>query len=440
MGDSGQSTTSSGDTNRRDDPAETRWLNRRVLSWAAYDVGSSAYFSVVPPVLFPVFFLSVVSAGERQFLYLGLAVSISFVIAGCLAPFAGRWADRDRARWPLLAVLTLLCCLAVGNLAWVGPGDVLPAIVLYVIAQTTYLLATPLYESLLTAIAPAHQSGRVSGFGWALGFAGGIAAILAILSFDGDGSTSSVISLFQNGFLIVAAIYATVGFAALIGLRKWATPTRDQHPAHPTRSVWQTLRGWRQNREAFKFILAFYLINDAIVTVALFAAAFLRSNFGATIDRLLILLLIYHLIAIPAALAFGHLADRWNHRGAIGLALVIWVAAPTALIFGQGAWVPFATVILLALVTGPTQAMLRSTFSQLVPRNQAAEFFGFNAFAGRVSAAVGPLLYGAVAALTGNERAALGTVFLFVLAGILVLVRVRIPAAGTRPNLAATSG
>ena len=191
--------------------------------------------------------------------------------------------------------------------------------------------------------------------------------------------------------------------------------------------MWRTLRQWREHRELFKLLLAFYLINDGMVTIGVFAAEFFRTNFGATAERLLLILLVYHLVAAPATLAFGALADHWTHRRAIFLSLSLWTVSLFLMAFGEGDWVPMTVVVLFGTVFGSTTALFRSLVAQMAPREKATEFFGFNAFAGRLSAAVGPLLYGGLATATGSQHIALSSVLVLLAIGAVVLAWVRLP-------------
>ena len=305
-------------------PSGAFWLNRRVLAWASYDIASSAYFGVVPPVVFPVFFLSAVAVGEARFLSWGAAVSAALVVAGCLAPFVGRLSDQSGKRWLLLVTATVACCVAIAGLSLVGPGQVIAAVTLFALAQAAYLLAQPLYESYLTDIATPATTARISSFGWALGFLGGVVAILAILPLAGGGVGPENLHSYRTSFVVIAGIFLALSIPALWAMRRTVEP-RGPRPAVARPSLWGTLRSWRDHRELFKLILAFYLVNDGIVTVTVFIASYLQTNFGTTVEQLLFLLLAYTVVAAPATMAFGFLADRWSHRKAISLSLTIWV-------------------------------------------------------------------------------------------------------------------
>jgi UMF1 family MFS transporter len=173
---------------------------------------------------------------------------------------------------------------------------------------------------------------------------------------------------------------------------------------------------WKHHRNLLRFLLAVYLINDALATISVFTAIYFKKHYGIGLEGLLKLVLLYHVLAIPATLAFGSLGDRVDVRRALYFTLGLWVAAVLLMAFGERPWVPVVVVCLFAAVTGSTQALLRGAYACLVPQERAAEYFGWNALVGRVSAAAGPLVYAAVAAVS-NDRLALLSVLGFLLAG-----------------------
>ena len=402
------------------------WIDRRLLVFSSYDVAGSAYYSVVPPLLFPLFYLGVVAAGDSRFLAWGSVVSVSLLLSAFLAPHMGNAVDRRGGRWKLLLVTTLICCLATAGIGLLGPDQPLLILAAFAVAQSAYLLATPLYESYLPSIVTPGATGRASTFAWAVGFIGGIATILLIWPMVRGGTGSENLARFQSAFIVVGGFFLVFGVPAILAMRRIIDP-HILRPQPGLASVWQTLRGWREHRELFKLLLAFYLINDGMVTISVFAAEFFRTNFGASAERLLVILLVYHLVAVPATIGFGALADRWTHRRAIFLSLGLWTISLLLLAFGEGDWVPLAVVALFGTVFGSTIALFRSLIAQMAPREKATEFFGFNAFAGRLSASVGPLLYGAIASATGSQHIALSSILVPLGIGALVLIRVRLP-------------
>ncbi len=407
------------------DYSQRAWLNRRTLAWASYDVASSTYLGVVPVVLFPVYFRTVVVPGPAGDLAWGLTVACALAIAGLSAPLVGIAADRTGSRRALLAVATVICCVAIASLSVVDPIHAGVLAFAFIVAHAGYLLANALYESYLPHIADPSESGRISCFGWALGFVGGLIAIVTVFPLTRAGTGPEFIDQYRTSFVVIAALFALFALPALWGLKHIVE--KDHIVSRNRASFRETLRSWRNHREVAKLLLAFYLINDAMVTISVFSANYFRICFGASVEQLLFLILIYHALSLPATLAFGILADRWTHRRAIALSLSIWVAALAVMGFGEGARVPTVAVVLFSLVYGSTNAMLRSLLSHMVPTERAAEFFGFNTLAGRLSAAFGPLLFGIIATASGSQRMALASILVFIVGGGVLLAMVRIP-------------
>jgi MFS transporter, UMF1 family len=410
-----------------------RWMTRPVLAWALYDVASSAYVALVP-TFFGVLFVGALAAGrpgaQAQW---GVIASLALVLAGIYAPVVGALADRGANRIGLLAGATALCCLATIAMPLGAGGGAFAAVVLFIVAQVGYTLAISLYDSLLVRVADPRHLGRISGLGWALGLGGGILALLVAIAIVGNMARDAQAAGLAWAFMSAGVLFAAVSIPALLALHRArvghrVSPTTAIVPAHPFTTVIGTLRNWRRYREAFRFLIAFYLINDVLVTILFFVAVIVRARFDFSIEGLLWLALLYHCLAAPSTVAFGHLADRWGARATIYVMLAILSAAIIAMALGTAAYMPVVIVVLLGTVYGSLQSVCRSLLASLVPPDKPAELFGFNAITGRVSAAAGPLVFSAVRSFSGSEAVALLSLLVFLAAGAAVLGTLRIPA------------
>ncbi len=409
------------------------WLTRRVLAWALYDVAASTFAGLVP-VFFGLFFVTVVAqdlpGAQGQW---GVIASAALAIGGAAAPFYGAATDRRGSWFAALVAATALCVIATVAMPAAARGDVPLAATLFILAQVGYTLAAAIYDSLLVRLAPPTHVGRVSGFGWTVGFAGGIAALLVTLGVMRGVPADAQAARLSDAFMAAGLLFAALAVPALAGLSRFAAPEGGHPPTAPApraayATVLDTLRHWRRHREAFRFLIGFYLLNDVLVTILFFIAIIVRARFGLTIEGLVWLALLYHVLAAPATLAFGHAADRWGQRPTIYVLIAILGAALLLLAFGTWTVTPVVVVALLGLVYGSVQAVCRSLFALLVAREKAGELFGFNAIAGRLSAALGPLVFGAIAAATGSEAAALVSLLVFLVAAAAVFGSLRVPA------------
>ena len=405
---------------------EPAWLDRRVAGWATYDVASSAYVALVP-TLFPLLYATVVLGGspgaDARF---AAVAAVALLVAGIVTPLVGALADRGGLhRW--LAGATIVCIGASAAMATLGPGQVLFAALLFVLAQAGYTVAMALYESFMPSLATFANMARVSAFGWAAGLGGGVLALaVTLLLVRGLPEAQGL----DVAVLVAAGMFALFALPSLALLRRLLP--RPANPGDATlgtawRAVVADLRGWRGHAHSLRFLLAYLFINDAAVTIALTATLFIRQTFGTSLEGLVALLFAYSVLAAPATLGWGWVANRIGLPRAIQLNLVAWVAAVLAMIHVRGTYAPWLIVALLALVIASTNALCRAMYAQLVPRDRAAQFFGFNAVVGRMSAAMGPALYATIVATTGSSSAGLYAMLALFLAGGVVLATIELP-------------
>ena len=425
------------------------WLTRRVLGWALFDIASSTYIALVP-TFFGLYFTTVVAGGQPSAnAWWGVTAAASLLLAGILAPIVGAHADHS-GRWlRAVVVATALCALAAMLLPLGAANGVLVAAAVFVVAQVGYTLATSIYDSLVVDVAAPGHRGRISALGWSLGMLGGVVAIGgALLTIRGVPPTAQVGHL-DSLFVLGGVLFAVLAAPGLAGLRGLRAPIElpAGHAAGlaaSVRAVGTTLRRWRAHLPALQVLVSFFLINDVLVTIQFFVVIVLSSQFGLAVDGLLRLALLYHLVAIPSTVAFGTLADRWGARPTVLAMCVALSGVILLLAFGRADWVPVAAVVQLGLVFASIQAVFRSLYASLVPPAQAAELFGFNAVAGRLSAALGPLIFGVAAAAFGSNTWALCLLFLPLSAGAWLLAAVdltgRGATGGATPEAAGLSG
>jgi UMF1 family MFS transporter len=174
-------------------------------------------------------------------------------------------------------------------------------------------------------------------------------------------------------------------------------------------------------------LVAYLLYMDAITTLTAFTAIYARDTIGLSLPQIISLFVISQFTAIPGSFVVGRLADRVGAKPTISGSLCVWLVIIALGVFARG----YSTFVLIALLagagTGALQSVSRSFMAQLSPRDREAEFFGFYALVGRVSAIFGPLLFGAVSSLSGNQRPALASLIVLVAAGLVLFQRVQAP-------------
>jgi UMF1 family MFS transporter len=396
-------------------------------AWVLYDVAAHGYGLMIPAVGYAIYFTAFIAAELPLVDGLwSLAVALPLIAAGLISPWLGAVVDSHGHRRTWLAAATIACGLATALMVTLEQGDIASGIALFAVAQLASLLAGALYNAYLPQISTPENSARVSGIGWGLSYLGGIACFLLCLPFIRGGIVPGNESHFAQAFLVTAVFLLVVGLAAISRFPREIRVDRNTRSVRPYWQIWATISNWRNEREIPKFLLAYYLLNDAMVTVIFFAAIFFKTTFGLSVQQVLMYSLAFQLIAIPATMFFGWLGDRWSQRGALNVTLLIWAVVLTLMGWADGEYAPLAIVIVLGLVLGSTQSLCRSMFSRMIPTDRTAEYFGFHALAGRASSALGPLLFGAVSSVAGSQRMAMVSLSVFLVAGGILMSRVRL--------------
>jgi UMF1 family MFS transporter len=402
---------------------------RRPLSaWIAYDIGAHGYTLLISGVAYPIYFASYVAAGRAHTdLLWAIALGLPLLVVGLLGPWLGALADATGRRRALLLAMTVASAVATALLVTVGAGDVARGILFFALAHVAHLLALSLYNSYLPLIAAPNRFAHISGLAWGLSYLGSIACYFLTLPFTRGGLGPANAANFTGAFAVAAVFLALIGLPAALFLPRSAPNPEARNGAGPYRRLLATFREWRRDRNVPKFLLAYYLVNDGIVTATFFTALTFRKSYGMEVQEILALTLVLQVVAIPATIFFGWLGSRWSQRGATNVALVLWIVVLILMASAAGRNGAIAVTVALGLVIGSTQSLFRSMYAALVPIDRASEYFGFHTLVGRTSAALGPLAFGIVSAVTGSQRMAMASLAVFFIAGGMVLATVRLP-------------
>jgi UMF1 family MFS transporter len=391
-------------------------------AWVVYGVGSSGYVLMIPVIGYATYFhTQVAGGGPEAATYWAVAVAGALIVTGLVAPLLGAFADGKGKRRQILALLTALACVATAALTLVRPGEIVVGMTLFVAAHTAFLLAKAIYDSYLPALGEPNSLSVISGLGWGVGYLGSVACFFLCLPFIEGGAENIDPATFSLAFLVTGVFFAFLSLPVVFLFPRDDIPVRSIARPGAFQRLRTTLREWRQHRDILHFLLAFYLINDAVVTILFFIGIFFKTNFGLSVEEILKLTLLFFLVGVPATIAFGWLGRVWSERGALFVTLLIWLILIAIMALGHGERVPLTVAIIAGLVIGSSQSLCRSIYAQMIPLERSSEFFGFNALVGRASAALGPLVFGVVNAATGSQRMAMASIGGFIVLGGLML-------------------
>lgn len=398
-------------------------------AWALYDWANSAFATTVIAGFFPVFFKTWWSAGQpaaTSTFHLGIGSSLASLVVLLVAPVFGAIAGSQHRKKSLLAQATGLGVLATAALFFVGRGDWLLALSLFVLASIAYNLAIVFYDSLLVDVAPQPARDRVSAQGYALGYLGG-GVLLAInvwmtLSPATFGLPSQAAAI-RWSFVTVALWWSVFTLPVLWRVREGGGRA-TLGAADAIRSGWmqmaRTLGRLRGQRQILYFLIAYWLYIDGVHTIIRMAVDF-GLSIGLDSTSLITALLLVQFVGFPAAIAFGHLGERWGAKKGIYLGLATYAGVTAWGYFLVSAWQFYVMAAIIGLVQGGVQALSRSYFASLIDDDKAGEYFGIYNMMGRFAAILGPFLVGMTAALTGSARLSILSVLILFGLGALVL-------------------
>jgi MFS transporter, UMF1 family len=413
-------------------------LGRRDLrAWAMYDWANSAFQTTIIAAVFPIYFQKVAAAdlpapvATARFAW---ASTISIVIVAVVAPLLGAVADYAAMKKRLLAIFLAIGAAATGAMYFIGRGDWLFALVLFVIGNVGVAGSIVFYESILPHLVGEDELDRVSTAGYAMGYIGGgvLLAINIVMMARPElfGFASREIAV-RASLASVAVWWVMFSIPLFRDVRE---PERrierdETSAANPLvvagGRLIETFHELRRYKQAFLLLLAFLLYNDGIQTIIRMATIY-GTEIGIDDNAMILALLVTQFIGVPFAFLFGMFAGKVGAKIAVFIGLAVYALITVLGYFMHSATEFFVLAIMVGMVQGGTQALSRSLFASMIPRHKSSEFFAFFGVFERYAGILGPAIFAWVVEHSGTSRnAILSVVGFFLLGGaLLTLVNV----------------
>ncbi len=413
-------------------------------AWAMYDWANSAMVTTIISAVFPIYFSKVAGAGLPPALAtqrFAIATTVSLVFVAVASPLLGALADTAGIRKKLLGCFMAVGILSTGAMFFIHEGDWRLASALFVLANIGVAGSFVFYDALLPHVARPDEIDRVSTTGYALGYLGGGLLLALNLAWiqkpawfglpSGPGLTEAQTTLPARLAFLSVAVWWLV-FAIPLFRRVAEPPPVPGAPALG-RSLLRmtfvnlagTFRDLRRLRPALLMLVAFLIYNDGIGTIIRMATSY-GTELGIDQGSLIGALLLVQFVGIPFAIAFGALASRIGAKRAIFVSLVVYVGISVLGYQMDSAGEFYALAILVGMVQGGSQALSRSLFASMIPRERSAEFFGLFSVFEKFAGILGPAIFAATIATTGSSRNAILSVILFFVVGGALLAMVNV--------------
>ncbi|WP_066289949.1 MFS transporter [Bacillus sp. FJAT-29937] len=399
-------------------------------SWAFYDWANSAYAIVVVTAIFPLYFKSAATeagiSSSASTAYWGYANSFATLIVSILAPLLGTIADfrgfkkRFFTFFASLGIIFTLLLAVVPNDQW------LILLGCFILTSVGFAGANIFYDAFLVDVTSEDRMNRISSNGFALGYIGStipfiISIAIIILAQQGIIPLSVGIAS-QIAFVITALWWGLFTIPLLKNVEQKYYAERVPNPVSTSfKKLFKTLKNIKAYRALFLFLLAYFFYIDGVHTILTMSTAY-GKDLGIGDSTLLIVLFLVQVVAAPFTVLFGKLGQKFSEKKMIGVAIFVYIIICIYAFFLKTALDFWILAMLVASVQGGIQALSRSYFAKLIPKESSNEFFGFYNIFGRVAAIAGPTLVGATAHITGNTNSGvLSLVILFVIGGALLI-------------------
>jgi UMF1 family MFS transporter len=405
---------------------------REVWAWAMYDFANSGYTTVVITAVFNAYFVAVVAQNQPWATFAwSAALAISYAAIMVTAPLIGAYADAFAAKKKLLLLTTIGCVLFTAGLGLIGPGELWITVFFVVLSNFFFGSGENLIAAFLPELANSRAMGKVSGWGWSLGYLGGLLSLglsLVYISYaQRHGATAQ--DFVPVCMLITAGVFALSSIPTFAILRERAKP--QPHAAGVVRTAFarllQTLKHAQRYRDLWRFLLCIVFYQAGIQAVIALAAIYAEQAMHFDTQQTISMIFAVNITAALGAFIFGNVQDRIGHVQAISATLVGWIIMILLAWAARGPAMFWVAANLAGICLGASQSAARALVGLLSPERRHAEFFGLWGLAVKFSSILGPITYGLVTWLSdGDHRLAMLITGSYFVAGLIILAGVNV--------------
>ena len=396
---------------------------KKIFIWTLFDFANTSFSIVVVTFLYAVYFKKVVAQGQPiGDLYWSLGTSIAMIITAIISPILGAIADYSTGKKRFLLFFTLLCIAATSTLYFTGSGDVFWGIIIFVLANVGFEAGLVFYDSFLPEITEPKNYGRVSGYGFAMGYLGSLATLAIIYPFIQA-------EMIKESFPVAALFFLLFSLPLFIYLkdnRKKIIEHESYFKIGVSR-VWNTLSHLKNYKNLATFLLAYFFYIEGVNTIIFFSGNYASTTLGFSETELLIFFLTVQTTAIAGSVILGIVGDSIGQKKTIMITLVMWLITVLIAFLVQDKNGFYVVGLIAGAAMGSSQSTSRSLMSKLTPPEKKTEFFGFYSLFGKSSAVIGPLVFGLVSFISGDQRLAIISIGFFFVVGLLILTQVKDP-------------
>lgn len=401
-------------------------LTKEEKSWILYDCGNSAYSIAITTALLPVVFG--MFKNVQSSMDLGYFNTIASIIVAVISPVLGTIADYKGMKKKFFAFFAAIGILFTAALALIPPASGLWQLLalFYIMTSIGFAGSNIFYDSFLVDVSTDERMDKVSTRGYAFGYIFSVIpfgiSLLVVLLMGMDNPIG-----YQIGFVITALWWGVLTIPILKNVKQVYYVEPEPDPVKNSfKRLMTTFGNIRQHRTVFLFLIAYFLYIDGVDTIIKMVVPYATSVLGSNaLDTftLLGILLVIQIIAFPFAILYGNLAKKYSARIMIIVGIVTYIIACIAAYFISSVWHIFILGALIGSAQGGIQALSRSYFAKIIPKQNSNEFFGFYNIFGKFAAIIGPALMALTTDITGNSQYSIFSIIPLFVGGLLVFLR-----------------
>ena len=408
--------------------------NKTIFAWSMYDFANQPYTTLVITFIYSTYFAKAIAPNEIIGTALwSRAMTITALTVAFLSPIMGAVADKTGHRKLFLIFWTYVCIVGSFALYYPLPGEIYKALFWVVISNVGFEMGGLFCNAYLPDIAPKDKIGRVSGYGWSLGYLGGLIALgigyMFLVSPENPmfGFSKELGENIRATNIMVAIWFIIFSIPVFMGLSGTAKVNKSS-----SKNIWldsfleikSTFSNIKKYKELVKFLIARIFYNDGLITIIAFGGIYAAGTFNFTFEDIFLFGIVLNITAGLGAFALGFLDDIIGGKKTVQVSNVGLIFACLLAVFTKSITVFWFSGILIGIFMGSNQAASRSLMARFIPENKENEFFGFFAFTGKATAFLGPLLLGLVTQAFNSQRHGIFVVVVLLLIGFFLMSRV----------------
>lgn len=400
--------------------SKSKWLSKDVFNWSLFDFANSTFATIIAAFVYQIYFKKVVASNQPVGdFYWSLAINISMIIVAVLSPVLGAASDHYSSKKKYLYFFTILSVLFTGLLYFVTDGMIFWGMTLFIIANIGFQAGLGFYDAFIKEISSAENYNKVSSFGYAVGYIGSLASLAVIIVLQDTPRLT---------FLACSVMFLLFALPMLLFVKEKKNLNNTGDPGIIQigfKRISDTIRHIKNYRNIRLFLFSYFLYIDGINTIIFFSGNFAQTTLNFSVPDLIMFFIIVQVTALAGSFLFGKIADKTGTKKTLVFIIISWAVLTLSVFFANDKITFLIIGGFAGTFLGSSQALSRSFFGMLIPDERKTEFYGFYSLFEKTSTILGPLTFGLVSWLTGNQRYAVLSIIVFFAAGYLLFRKVK---------------